>query len=326
MMPRTRLLLLATGDTIAYSYGPPKLATGAELLAMIPSGEVAADVVAEDVMVEPSWDLSPSAMLALARRARAAILDEGFDGVVITHGADTMEDTAFLTDLMAGPAARQGTIVLTGALRALDDPASDGLRNLASALAAAADPVLRGAGAVVCLDGEVHAARWVTQVDAARAPAFASAPLLGRLTPRSGARKVEMLAVPPPRPPDPRGEPESHVALIKTYPDIDPVLLTAVVDAGARGVVLEGTGAGNVPVTLFAAISELSDWDIPVVVASRCRTLDTPLDALPPATGLAGTVGAIGARGLAAVKARAALMVALGSGGRGAVREWFGRL
>jgi L-asparaginase len=331
-MPDKRLLLLATGDTIAYSYGPgrPKVATGAELLAMTPAAGLAAEVVTEDVMAEPSWDLSPSAMLALARRTRAAILDEGFDGVVITYGTDTMEDTAFLIDLLAGPAARRGTIVLTGALSPLDDPSSDGPRNLASALAAAADPALRGAGVVVCLDDELHAARWVTQVDTTRAPAFTSTPLLGRLTTdphgRMTGRKVERLAVPPPRPPDPEGEPESHVALIKTYPDIDPVLLTAVVDAGARGIVLEGTGMGNVPVTLFATISELSDWDIPVVVASRCRTPETPLDALPLGTGLAGTVGAIGARGLAPVKARAALMVALGAGGRDAVRDWFGRL
>lgn len=114
--------------------------------------------------------------------------------------------------------------------------------------------------------------------------------------------------------------------MIKTYPGMDSVLLTAVVDAGARGVVLEGTGLGNVPVDLFATIGELSEWGIPVVIASRSRTRGVPLEDLHLIAGLAGKLGAIGARGLAPSKARCALMVALGTGGVEAVRDWFGRL
>lgn len=135
---------------------------------------------------------------------------------------------------------------------------------------------------------------------------------------------------------------ESDVALIKTYPGIDASLLTAVVDAGARGVVLEGTGAGNVPVGLFGAIAELTGWDIPVVVASRCRTGVAVLEELGLGAGLAARMGAIGARGLSPSKARVALMVALGAhsaknaqganggnggesgnGGVAAARRWF---
>lgn len=319
-----RVLLLATGDTIAHSRRPAGVASGAGLLETVPPAALAADVVVEDVMAEPSWDTSPSTLLGLARRARSAILERGFDGVVITHGADTLEDCAFLTDLLAGRAAERGGIVLTGAMRYLDDLSADGPRNLASSITAAADPALRGAGAVVCLNDELHAARWVTMTDATSVAAFSSAPfpILGRV---AGGR-VETLAEPPPRPPAAAGEPETDVALIKTYPGMDSVSLTAVVDAGARGVVLEGTGMANVPVSLFATISELTEWGIPVVVASRCRTREVPLEDLPLGTGLAGKVGAIGARGLAPSKARAALMVALGTGGPRAVRDWFGRL
>jgi L-asparaginase len=276
-------------------------------------------------MAEPSWDMSPSTMLRLARRTRTAILDEGYDGVVVTHGADTLEETAFLTDLLAGPAVRRGGIVFTGAMRALDDPSGEGPRNLASAIAAAADPVLRGVGVVACLDDELHAARWVTNVDATGdRPAFSSAPhpVLGRVA----DGRVDLSAAPPPRPPEPEGDPEAHVALIKTYPEMEPVLLTAVVDAGARGIVIEGTGMANVPVGLLTTISELTEWDIPVVVASRTHTGPAALEDMPPGSGLAGKVGAIGARGLAPVKARAALMVALGAGERTAVRDWFARL
>ncbi|WP_245878666.1 asparaginase [Streptosporangium subroseum] len=323
-----RVLLLATGDTIAHSYRPghPGVASGTELLATIASGTLPADVVVEveDVMAEPSWDMSPATMLGLARRARSAILERGFDGVVITHGTDTLEDCAFLVDLLAGRAAEQGTIVLTGAMRSLGELSSDGPRNLASSIVAAADRALHGAGAVVCVNDEVHAARWVTLVDAASVTGFSSAPfpVLGHVI---GGR-VETLAAPPARPPLVAGEPESDVALIKTYPGMDSALLTAVVDAGARGIVLEGTGLGNVPVDLFATIGELSEWGIPVVIASRSRTRGTPLEDLHLIAGLAGKLGAIGARGLAPSKARSALMVALGTGGVEAVRDWFGRL
>ncbi|MEV7008814.1 asparaginase [Streptosporangium sp. NPDC051022] len=321
-----RVLLLATGDTIAYSARPSRsgIASGARLLETVPAGALTAEVVAEDVLAEPGWDTSPQTMLLLARKAREAVLERGFDGVVITHGADTLEETAFLTDLLAGRAAHRGAIVLTCAMRLLDDLSSDGPRNLASSVCAAADPALHDAGVVVCVNDELHAARWVTMVDATGVSAFSSAPgpLLGRV---AGGR-VEMSAVPPRRPPTVAGEPETDVALIKTYPGMDSTLLTAVVDAGARGIVLEGTGAANVPAGLFVTIDELTGWGIPVVVASRCRTREVPLEELSLGAGLAAKMGAIGARGLTPVKARAALMVALGTGGVEAVRDWFARL
>lgn len=322
-----RVLLLATKDTIAYCRRPGReaVATGVELLRAVPPELLTADVVVEDVLGEPGWDISPTTMLALARRARAAILDDGFTGVVVTHGTDTLPDTAFLTDLVAGPAAERGAIVFTGATRHLDDLSSDGPRNLACALVAAADPILRGAGVVACLNDEVHAARWVAHVDASSVAAFSSAPFPPIARVADG--RVEMIGTPPPRPPAAAPEPESDVALISTYPGIDPVLLTAVVDAGARGVVLEGTGEGNVPASLFASISDLIGSDVPVVIAARCRTRGVRLADLPPGTGLAGGLGAIGARGLAAGKARSALMVALGPGGGvAAARAWFDRL
>ncbi|MFF5210142.1 asparaginase [Streptosporangium sp. NPDC000396] len=320
----SHVLLLATKDTIAYTRRDDRLAiaSGTDLLDGVPADQLAADVTVEDVTAEPSWDMSPATMLALARRVRSAVLDDGFDGVVVTHGTDTLEETAFLADLLAGPAASRGGIVFTGAMRRLDELSADGPRNLAASIAAAADPRLRQAGAVVCVNDELHAARWVTKVDATGVAAFSSAPFppLGRVV----AGRVETLGTAPPRPPAPQGEPESDVALIKTYPGIDAALLTAAVDAGARGVVLEGTGMANVPVSLFTAISELTEWGIPVVVASRCRTRDVALEDMRSGTyGLAAGVGAIGARGLAAAKARIALMVALGTGSAEGVRAWF---
>lgn len=317
------VLLLATKDTMAYARRPghEAVASGAELLATVPADRLPARVCVEDVLAEPSWDISPASMLTLARRARDAIADDGFAGVVVAHGTDTLEETAYLTDLLAGAAARRGRIVFTGAVRHLDDLGSDGPRNLAAAITAAAAPGLTGAGVLVCADDELHAARWVAKVDATGGAPFSSAPMAP--VARVAGGSIEPLTAPPPRPPEAAGEVESDVALIKTYPGIDPALLTAVVDAGARGVVLEGTGAGNVPVGLFGAIAELTSWDIPVVVASRCRTRVAGLEELGLGAGLAARMGAIGARGLSPGKARVALMVALGgtSGGRGDSRR-----
>lgn len=302
------LLLLATGDTVAHRAG--SVASGAELLDL--AGPVTARVVVEDVMAEPSWDTSTATQLALARRVRQAIAAEEFAGVVVTHGLDTLEDTAFLTELVAGPAAARGAIVFTGAVRTLADPHADGPGNLADSLAVAADPAARGAGALVCLGGELHAARWATLTDPARPRAFTSAPrpVLGRV-----ADGLVRLGPPPPRPPGTPAEPEADVALLKTYPDMPPSLLTTVTDAGARGVVLEGTGAGDVPVELFTPIMESLAMDVPVVVASRAST---------SGIGLVGRLGAIGAAGLSPGRARVALMAALGDGGGvAAARAWF---
>ncbi|TCO48819.1 asparaginase [Actinocrispum wychmicini] len=270
-----RVLLLATGDTIAYRPGSSSVASAAELAAA--AGPLSLAVVPADMMAEPSWDMPAGTMLAVARRVGKALSDEGFDGVVVTHGLDAMESTSFLTSLLV---TAPGGIVFTGARRYLDAPGSDGPRNLAVALTAAAS---RADGVAVCLDGTVQ--------DVVR-------------------RQW----------PEPKGEPETDVALIRTYPGMPGSIVYTAVDAGARGVVLEGTGSGSIPVELFSTVSELSDWDIPVVVAA------TGPAGMSVGPELAERMGAISARGLTPVQARMALMVALGSGGVTAVRDWFARI
>lgn len=300
------LLLIATGDTIAHRAA--SVATGRDLLEL--AGPPPQRVVVEDVMAEPSWDTSVSTQLALARRVRKALAEDEFTGVVVTHGVDTLEETAFLADLMAGPA--RGGIVFTGALRPLSHPTPDGPANVAAALTAAADPALRGVGAVVCAGDELHAARFATLTHGG----FTSTPhpMLGRVI----DGKVRLTSTPPPRPPAVSGEPESDIALIKTYPDMPPSLLTTVTDLGAQGVVLEGTGEGNVPVELFGTIMGLTQMDIPVVVASRVPTTEI---------GLVEGMEAISAAGLSAQKARMALMVALSKGdGVASARRYFANL
>jgi L-asparaginase len=312
-----KVLLIATGDTIAQRPGVSQVATGKDLLTHV--GPVAAEVVVEDMLAEPSWDTSVTTMLAIARRAHAALTEHGFDGVVVTHGVDNLEEAAYLTDLLVGPAAALGGIVFTGATRYLDDLSSDGPRNLSSALAVAADPAVRGAGVLVCFDDELHAARWARLADPTRPAAFTSAPY-----PRLGAvvdGKAALVASPPPLHQRPPSEPESDVAVIRAYSGMTAAMVNAVVDAGARGVVIEGSGAGNVPIELFATIMELTHWEIPVVIVPRVPVIGRGTTGAE----LAEKAGAILAPGMTAGHARVALMVALGHGGVRAAREMFRR-
>ncbi|GAB3883400.1 asparaginase [Kibdelosporangium lantanae] len=182
--------------------------------------------------------------------------------------------------LLADMLVGGGGVVFTGARRYLDDPYTDGPANLRVALDTAADP--RSVGVMVCVDGAVRPAR-------GDLPAW---PVLV-------------------------GEPETDVALVHAYPGMPESVVTSAVDAGARGVVLAGSANGSVPVELFTTISELTSWDIPVVV---------PVTSTDSSVGpaLVAKVGAIHAMGFTGRQARIALMVALARGGVSGVREWFG--
>lgn len=262
------LLFLATGDTIAHLRGA--VASGAGLLAAL--AVPAHDVSVEDVLAEPSWDTSPGTMLGIARR----VAEASVAGVVVTHGLDTLEQTALLTELIARPRC---PVVFTGAVQGFDVPGSDGPPNLTAAFAAARSG---RAGVWVCRDG------------VATRPWAGDFPLVA-------------------------GEPESDVALIKVYPGMPPSLLHTVVDAGARGVVLEATGSGNVPVELFTTINELTGWGVPVVIAAPQGVARSTTGA----TALALSIGAISGRSLRPELARVALMYALGAGDLDGVRKWF---
>ena len=303
----------------------------------VPHGSTACGdfrVVAEDVLAEPSWDMPVATMLALARRIQQALGDQGFDGVVVAQGLESIEESALLADLTVHA---RGGIVFTGARRYLDDPYTDGPANLRVALTVAADPRFANAGALVCVDGSVCPARHYPRhhpnpvgADSGLAPAPTS-PRTTLNTERTSPPTKFLESHPnpceravrtiwgdlPERWPAFKGEPETDVALIRTYPGMAESVVTSAVDAGARGVVLEGSANGCVPVELFTTISELTSWDIPVVV---------PVTSSDESVGpmLVATVGAVLARGFTGRQARIALMVALGGGGVTAVREWFG--
>ena len=319
--------ILTTGGTIASLPDPESGAkrpavSGEQLVAGVPGLDRVADVQVEEVASLSSWNLTPAHMLAVARSAGEALAEPDVDGVVVTHGTDTLEETAFLTDLTL---RSDGPAVFVGAMRSPDELSADGPRNLLNAVRVASAPEARGAGAVVAMSDEIHAARWVRKLDSGLVSAFRSPRRgpLGRVTPKS----LELPWLPPRGfTIDPPVEFSHGVALVSAYPGMDAAVIDAAVEAaGAAGVVVEGTGSGNVPGSAVAGIRSTLDRGLPVVVATRVPGGATPSGYGSPGGGaeLRG-LGAVGAGPLSAGKARLLLMVLLAGGlaGEAAAREY----
>jgi L-asparaginase len=321
-LPRTRLI--ATGGTIASRRSPQGLlsgATGAELLDASGLGEAGVEV--EDVGSRGSYALTLADLTGLARRVRAA-LDDGVDGVVITHGTDTMEETAFLLDLVHED---DRPVVLTGAQRPFDSAAPDGPGNLAAALQVAASPHARGLGALLVFDGLAWQARGVRKTETLASGAF-SAPGRG---PAMRIVSDTVLPLSRQRRPAPfrldTAGPLPRVDVVPLYVGADDALLQAAVAAGARGVVLQALGAGNAPPSVTESVARLVGRGVPVLVTSRVPAGPvSPLYAGGGGADLA-RAGAVFAADLSPWQARLLLSVALAGttdDPGAAVGEWLG--
>lgn len=292
-----------------------RVLSGADLLVragLAGGGDVDVDVDVDvvDLTPGPSWALTPEAVATIARTAvDAAASDGAFDGVVVTHGTDTMEESLFLTWLLGG-AAR--SIVFTGAMHHDAHPEADGPANLREAIELAGSGDV--AGPVLRISGATHHARWARKTDTSALDSFRSvgigAPAAPALQPSFGDRI------------------DPAVAEIHAHTGVDGSVVDAALDGGAHGLVVVGTGAGNVHAALVPGIERAIAAGVPVVVTSRCFT--GPV--LPEYGGAGGgrflaDLGCILAGDLPTNKARVALWVALGvDPAADAVRSWFRKL
>jgi L-asparaginase len=298
--------VIATGGTIASHFDGQEWTEvpGRALVAEL--GRLPVQVDVDDVASGPSSNLTVDDMVAIARRVAdciaAAEAAGGATGVVVSHGTDTIELTAFVTDLLLRRSATRPAVVFTGSMRVHSHPAPDGPGNLRDAIALASSGAAAGREVMVCLDGGVHAADRVTKCNARSVDAVTSAPLAALGTVRDGL--VELVAA---RPAARSGAIafEPSVGLLTAYPGIDPAELDRALD-GRRGIVVEVFGDLNVPRQLWSGIHRAWNDGVLVVLASRpfTHTTSTPDLAL---------LGAVGAGGLTAQKARLATMAALGS-------------
>lgn len=262
------LALLSTGGTIATTAGEQGLAVGVgaeELLAAAERvwGSGGVRVETREVHRLVSFAESVGDVLALARAVREAA--RGVDGIVVTHGTDTMEEAAFLLALTHDSPV---PVAFTGAQRPYDDPAPDGPRNLAAALRWVGDPRSDGTGVSIVFDGDVVPAVGARKVDtlgleAFRSPGRAPVAAVGADGVRvyAQAPKVPVLMRPDLEPP--------RVDVVAQYLGADATALRASVVAGARGVVVAGFGAGNATPETTRACVELLDSGVPVGLTSR---------------------------------------------------------
>ncbi|WP_431045808.1 asparaginase [Streptomyces sp. P1-3] len=262
-----QVVVISTGGTIASRWqgsGFAAEARGGDVLATaaVPEG-VTVRVV--DLMSVNSARITTAHQLALLRTVREVLADPTVDGIVVTHGTDTLEESAFLLDLHHDDPR---PVVFTGAQRPLEAPDGDGPRNLHDALLTAAG--VRDLGVLVVFDGQVHAARGTVKVRTLAADAFADP---------SGSRVADVTAGgvlvhrrperPTPLPLPPAVEPLPRVDVVMHHCDADPLLFDAAVGAGAQGIVLVATGAGNATPEISAAVGAAVSRGVLVAVTTR---------------------------------------------------------
>lgn len=239
-----------------------------------------------------------------------ALSDPDTAGVVVTHGTDTMEETAYLSDLLVGS---NKPVVFTGAQRHAGEADTDGPRNLRDAILCANDPSLRGYGSVIVFEGEVHAARDVSKTHTSRVDAFRSAGL-GKLG-EVDHGDVWMYRKPLQRCFIRTEKLEPRVEMALCGLGATPTFLDYCVQANVRGLVVSAFGRGNAPKGFAEAASRLIQQDIPVVVASRCSEGRTsPIYGGDSGGVTLENIGVLFAGTLSAVKARMLLSASLGAG------------
>lgn len=299
-----RVLIIATGGTIAWESGGPAR-SGAELLGTLPAGALSAEVTVEEFSRIGSSAMTPALWLRLAKRINRAFMESSdLSGIVVTHGTDTLEETAYFLSLVISDTR---PVVVTGAMRNTDEVSADGPRNLINAIRVVTAKESAGAGVVVALNEEIHAPRDVTKVHQTRVGAFKSVrggPI--GIVDSDGVEyyrtaEVHSSEYAPFALADIEALPE--VLLVSDFPGLF-LRADQLLTPGTEGVVIAGFGGGRLSPGARRFAGDAASRGVTVVIASRVlggRIGGDPLD---------GIDGAV-ARDLSPGKARILLMAAL---------------
>lgn len=273
-----------------------------------------------DVLGLPSPHITPEHMLQLAQKIKITLEQEDIQGVVVTHGTDTLEETAYFLDLVIDT---QKTIVVTGAMKSSNVLGADGPANLVAAIRVVAHPESGNRGVLVVLNDEIHEARYVTKTHTSNLSTFQSPQYgpVGLLT----TKKVHFLGHPLPRTYYPVEKITSHIPLIKVVSGMRPDWLSYLLHQDVDGLVIEAFGAGNVPPSIVPVLQEFLNIKKPVVLVSR--SIHGFVDDLYDYEGgghQLSQMGIIFAEGLNGPKARLKLMVVLESTrDLSTLKQWF---
>lgn len=256
----------------------------------------------------PSPHITPLHMLKLAHDVQAMCERPDIAGVVVCHGTDCMEESAFMLDIVLKTSK---PVVFTGAMRSLDEEGYDGFRNLISAVRACLSPLMDNFGVTVFMADRLYAAREVTKMHSMSIDAFDS-PGSGPLGVCVGGA-IRLTRRPLRFAPLPVEQLEQNVEMISLAPGMDGKFITCAMAHGAKALVIEALGAGNVPVSAVDQVLLAVNSGLPVVLTSRCTE-----GGVWPVYGYAGGAANMRERGvilggaLSAQKARILLMAALG--------------
>jgi L-asparaginase len=314
--------ILFTGGTIAMRVDPVSGAaapsmSAADIVAEIPTLGQVADFEIEEFSRLPGPHVTPEQMWRLARRAAAWLDRPDIEGLVITHGTDTIEETAFLLDLVL---TSDKPVVLVGAMRTVSDPSWDGPANLIAAVRVAATDAARGLGVLVVMDDHVFPAREVRKLHTESSGSF-STPEFGPLgVVDSGRVVLRRRTVARPQWLDPGAEPgmrvqrlDTRVALIQAYTGMDDFLIRALMGHDTRGLAIVAFGRGNVPPAIVPVIADAVASGMLVTVSSRSMAGRVEARYGYDGGGLQlRNAGAVLAGDLSASQARLLQMVALG--------------
>lgn len=268
-------------------------------------------VTSVDFLNVPSPHIRLEHMMALYQKIK--VEQANYDGFVITHGTDTLEETAYFLDTMAIP---EKPIVLTGAMRSSNELGSDGVYNYRTALRVAADEKSADKGILVVMNDEIHAAKYVTKTHTTNVSTFQTPTHgpLGLVT----KREILYFKTAEPRVRFDLTSISGTVPIIKAYADMDSVLLDSLSHSAISGLVIEALGAGNLPPTILPAIQKLLNQNIPVVLVSRCfNGIAEPVYAYQGGGIQLEQEGILFVKELNAQKARLKLLIALNAGLKG---------
>ncbi|MGT2746210.1 L-asparaginase [Streptococcus penaeicida] len=262
-----------------------------------------------DFLNLPSPHIIPKHMLALYHKIKE--IGDNYDGIVITHGTDTLEETAYFIDTMEVPDI---PIVLTGAMRSSNEIGSDGIYNYLTAIKVASHDKSKGKGVLVVMNDEIHAAKYVTKTHTTNVSTFR--------TPTHGPLGVIMkndilfFKTAEPRVRFDLQTVSGTVPIIKAYAGMgDGSILSLLNPDSIQGLVIEALGAGNIPPLAAPEVQRLIALGIPVVLVSRCfNGIAEPVYAYQGGGAMLRDAGVMFVKELNAPKARLKLLIALNAG------------
>jgi len=276
-LTKPRVAILATGGTIAGSAASDTATTGYKagalgveaLLSGVPAVRKVAEVTGEQIASLDSKDMDGATWLKLAARCNELLAGDT-DGIVITHGTDTLEETAYFLHLTVHS---RKPVVLTGSMRPATALSADGPMNLFNAVGLAAEPEAAGRGVLVCLNDQIDSARHVTKAHTTATSTFKS-PGLGALGYMNDGHPAFYSKVQRCHTYESEFEAEGlqelpYVKIIYGHADDDALFVDAAIAAGARGIVYAGTGNGSIHRRAEAALARASQAGIIVVRSSR---------------------------------------------------------